>query len=71
MLTLTAAVALAQTVTMDYAEVGLRLNVDETLVSRYGLEAGVEQFGEIACLLITCMNPEFRDSTLAQIQEAS
>ena len=69
-LTLTAAVALAQTVTMDYAEVGLRLNVDETLVSRYGLEAGVEQFGEIACLLITCMNPEFRDSTLERIQEA-
>lgn len=70
LLMLPAATALAQTVTMDYGEVGLRLHVDETLVSGYGLEAGMEQFGEVACLPITCMNPEFRDSTLAQMRAA-
>lgn len=61
---------LAQTVTIDYDEVGIRLKVDETLLSQYGLDADVEDYGTVLCLPITCMNPEYRDDMLARMLEA-
>ena len=40
-LLMTAAAAAAQTTAVDYEEAGIRLHVAETLISQYGLEAGV------------------------------
>ena len=61
---------LAQTVTVDYDEAGIRLRVDEALLSQYGLEAYVENYGTVLCLPITCMNPEYRENAFEQLLEA-
>ena len=69
-LLMTAAAAAAQTTAVDYEEAGIRLHVAETLISQYGLEAGVEDYGTVLCLPITCMNPEYRDGVFAGMLEA-
>lgn len=69
-LLLTAVSCLAQTVTVDYDEAGIRLRVDETLLSQYGLDAYVENYGTVLCLPITCMNPEYREDAFEQMVEA-
>ena len=61
---------LAQTVTVDYDEAGIRLKVDEALFSQYGLDAYVENYGTVLCLPITCMNPEYRENAFEQWLEA-
>ena len=62
---------LAQTVMIDYDEVGIRLKVEESLLSQYGLDADVEDYGTVLCLPITCMNPEYRDSVFSKMLEAA
>ena len=62
---------LAQTVMIDYDEVGIRLKVEESLLSQYGLDADVEDYGTVRCLPITCMNPEYRDRVFSKMLEAA
>ena len=68
---MTVGTCLAQTATVDYEEAGIRLNVEETLISQYGLSAEVEDYGTVLCLPVTCMNPKYRDGVLEQLLEAA
>ena len=70
LLMMIAAVCLAQAVTVDYDEAGIRLRVDETLLLQYGLDAYVEDYGTVLCLPITCMNPEYREDVFERMVEA-